>query len=194
MRASDDEGRPLADVVVSADRVGAGGRSKEAAPVNGERPTATIAQIDKQFVPYVTAIRVGTAVTFPNYDEILHNVYSFSRAKTFQLPLYKDTSPEPVVFGEPGVVVLGCNIHDWMVAYVYVLETPWFSKTTSEGRATLEVPPGEYLVEVRHPRRNRRASTPARELRLQEGARAELEFRVTLKPEWRPERKPERGR
>lgn len=183
----DGDGNPVKDAVVVATALADNSTNSKAST---EKPhTATIAQINKQFVPYVTAIRVGTAVSFPNKDDILHNVYSFSKAKKFQLPLYKDESPEPVVFNKPGVIILGCNIHDWMVAYVYVLETPHFVKTGSSGRAELKgLALGEYRVEVRHPRKRRRGSSPALRILVDSETTKRLGFVIALKPEWRPQR------
>lgn len=190
----DDSGNPVKDAVVLATSLTDKSAKAEASPgAQGESskqpPTATIAQINEEFVPYVTAIRVGTAVSFPNKDDILHNVYSFSKAKKFQLPLYKDEPPAPVVFDKPGVVILGCNIHDWMVAYVYVLETPYFAKTDSSGRAELKgLPPGDYKVQVRHPRKRKRGSSPAQRILVGMEATKQSQFVIALKPEWRPQR------
>jgi len=103
-------------------------------------------QIDKQFVPRVLPVLAGSKVSFPNKEKIHHHIYSFSKAKRFELPLYKDTSPEPVVMDKPGVVKLGCNIHDGMLGYILVLDNPHFAKTKSNGRARLALPPGEYQV------------------------------------------------
>jgi len=110
-------------------------------------------QIDKEFVPRVKPILVGSQVSFPNHDNIRHEVYSFSPAKTFELPLYAGTPAKPVLFDKPGVVVLGCNIHDWMVGYIYVSESPWFAKTAADGKTVLRgLPPGRYVVRAWHPR------------------------------------------
>ena len=99
-------------------------------------------QVDKQFVPKVQAVLVGTPVTFPNNDNVRHQVYSFSPAKRFELPLYAGVPAQPIVFDKPGVVVLGCNIHDWMVGYIYVSESPYFAKTGKDGKAVLaDLPP-----------------------------------------------------
>ena len=182
----DENGNPVKDAVVVATALIDNSTNSKAST---EKPrTLTIAQIDKQFVPYVTAIRVGTAISFPNKDDILHNVYSFSKAKKFQLPLYKDEPPEPVVFDKPGVVILGCNIHDWTVAYVFVLETPYFAKTDSSGRAKLkDLPLGEYSVQARHPRKRRRGSSPALRILVGMEATQRSQFVIALKPEWRPQ-------
>ena len=113
---------------------------------------AVIEQRDKQFVPYVTAIQVGTSVTFPNRDSVRHDVYSLSPAKRFELPLYAGIPAEPVTFDKEGFVTLGCSIHDWMVAYIAVLPTPYFQVTGKDGRTVLEdLPAGQYSVEVWQP-------------------------------------------
>src|SRR6266550_870862 len=117
-----------------------------------EKKKAVIDQRDKQFVPYVTAVQVGTSVIFPNSDNIRHDVYSFSSAKKFELPLYSGVPAEPVVFDKVGFITLGCNIHDWMIAYVAVLPTPYFQVTRQDGRAVLkDLPAGQYTVQVWHP-------------------------------------------
>ncbi len=186
----DTAGNRLQDAVILAESVDT--RSDRANAGETNPPAATIAQNNKQFEPYVSVIRVGTAVNFPNRDEILHNVYSFSKAKPFQLPLYKDKAPQPVIFDEPGVVILGCNIHDWMVAYVYVADTPHFAKTGADGRAVLTgLSPGSYLIRVWHPRKKRRGSSPERRIRVTTASLEPMEFTVALKPEWRPRRPPE---
>ena len=186
----DTAGNRLQDAVILAESVDM--PSDGASVEESNPPAVTIAQNNKQFEPYVTAIRVGTAVNFPNRDDILHNVYSFSKAKPFQLPLYKDKAPQPVIFDEPGVVILGCNIHDWMVAYVYVADTPHFAKTGPDGRAVLTgLPPGSYLLRVWHPRKKRRGSSPERRIRVTTASPEPMEFTVALKPEWRPRRPPE---
>lgn len=186
----DTAGNRLQDAVILAESVDTRSDSANAGEINP--PAATIAQNNKQFEPYVSVIRVGTAVNFPNRDDILHNVYSFSKAKPFQLPLYKDKAPQPVIFDEPGVVILGCNIHDWMVAYVYVADTPHFAKTGADGRAVLSgLSPGSYLIRVWHPRKKRRGSSPERRIRVTTASLEPMKFTVALKPEWRPRRPPE---
>ena len=142
----DLRGKPLSNAVVLATPVD----SKAAAHARG--PADAVDQVDKQFLPYVKAVYTGSKVWFPNNDNIRHQVYSFSQPKQFELPLYAGTEAPPVLFDKPGVVVLGCNIHDWMVGYIYVSETPFFATTDAAGAATLEdLPSGEYLVRVWHP-------------------------------------------
>ncbi len=109
-------------------------------------------QVDKQFVPYVKVVTVGSKILFPNSDQVRHQVYSFSPAKRFELPLYAGTPAQPILFDKAGVVVLGCNIHDWMVGYIYVSETPFFAKTDRAGTATITgLAVGEYLVRIWQP-------------------------------------------
>lgn len=113
--------------------------------------TATMDQRNRMFVPHVLPVQSGTAVRFPNSDDVRHQVYSFSPAKSFQLPLYKGTPAKPVVFDQPGVATLGCNIHDRMSAYVVVVDTPYFEKTTPDGKVTLNLGAGRYTIRVWYP-------------------------------------------
>jgi plastocyanin len=135
--------------------------SLDDAPPPG-RATAVIDQVNKTYVPHVSVIRTGTAVTFPNSDRIHHQVYSFSPAKTFQMDLYRGASSAPVLFDKPGLVVLGCNIHDSMLAYVLVVDTPYFTRASSAGIATLDLPPGHYSLRTWHP--DLAAAAPARRI------------------------------
>ncbi len=149
-------------------------------------PADAVDQIDQQFVPYVKPVFVGSKVRFPNSDHVRHQVYSFSPAKKFELPLYAGTDAPPVLFDKPGVVVLGCNIHDWMVGYIYVSETPFFAKTEAAGTATLDsMPPGEYTVRVWHPSMERGEETTTRRVTLSADAPASVEWDLGLKPTFR---------
>ncbi|MBP9913879.1 MAG: hypothetical protein KBF26_10800 [Opitutaceae bacterium] len=150
---------------------------------------AVIAQEDKEYDPYVTPILAGTRVSFPNRDNIQHHLYSLSKPKRFEKPLYASGAEESIVFDQPGIVTLGCNIHDWMVAYVVILNTPWFAKTGPDGTAALtEIPAGRYRLEVWHPRLGKPAP---REITLTTGANPAQEFSLTLKPDRRIRRAPE---
>ncbi|HET7292326.1 MAG TPA: methylamine utilization protein [Vicinamibacteria bacterium] len=109
---------------------------------------AVMDQKDRRFVPHVLAVQTGAAVAFPNSDNVRHQVYSFSPAKKFQLPLYEGTPRKPVVFDKAGVVALGCNIHDRMSAYIVVVDTPHFG-VTRDGRTELQdLPAGAYSVRL----------------------------------------------
>lgn len=114
--------------------------------------SAVIDQVRVQFAPRVSVVETGASVSFPNSDDVLHHVYSFSPAKRFELPLYSGRPSSPVVFDQPGVVVLGCNIHDQMIAYVVVLDTPVHAVTGADGVVALEAPAGEYALQVWHER------------------------------------------
>jgi plastocyanin len=112
---------------------------------------AQIDQVDKKFVPRVTIVRSGTAITFPNSDRIRHQVYSFSPAKEFSLKLYAGSPKTAVLFDQPGLVVLGCNIHDKMVAFVGVVDSPYFAKVLPSGSAEVNLPAGRYRLRVWNP-------------------------------------------
>lgn len=118
------------------------------------RPLAgtEIEQLAKQFTQRLTVVPVGSAVGFPNRDKVRHHVFSFSPAKTFEIKLYAGTPSNPVLFDQPGVVVLGCNIHDRMLAWVLVVETPYYAQSDLLGQLTLpEVPAGSYRLRTWHP-------------------------------------------
>lgn len=181
----DEDGDPVEHAVVYANPVGAA-----STPATSGVHTV-IDQIDKEYVPYVTAVQVGTSVNFPNKDQIRHHVYSFSDAKTFEIPLYEGTPAEPVVFNEPGSVALGCNIHDWMKAYVFVTESPYFAVTESGGGATIELPAGEYAVEVWHPEITGEPSSASQRVSMA-GAESSLSFAIEKKRVWAPRRAPSR--
>ena len=143
----DAAGGPVPDVAVYA--MPATG-TLEARP---GKAVASIEQVDREFVPYLTVLQTGTTASFPNRDPILHHVYSFSPAKSFEIKLYTGKAPSTVTFDKPGIVTLGCNIHDWMIAYVLVVSTPWFGKTDSSGAVKLrDLPAGSYAVHAWHPR------------------------------------------
>jgi plastocyanin len=144
IRVLDSAGRPLPDAVVFLE-------SATAAAATRALPLVEISQAQRQFDPQVTVVPVGTAVSFPNRDTVRHHVYSFSPTKRFEIKLYVGTPAEPVVFDRPGIAVLGCNIHDQMVAWVVVVPTPWYGKTDARGvwRAPA-VPPGGYRLRAWH--------------------------------------------
>jgi len=179
----DNNGAPVSDAVVYV--------KSSSGRTTLPKKQAVIDQRDKQFVPYVTAVQVGTSVMFPNSDNIRHHVYSFSPAKKFELPLYHGTPAEPVTFDKVGFVTLGCNIHDWMVAYVAVLPTPYFEVTGKDGRALLkDLPPGQYSVEVWQPALKGAPESLAQDVNVAAGGAKELVFSLDLKPDFRAKRAP----
>ncbi|MDY7575181.1 methylamine utilization protein [Actimicrobium sp. CCI2.3] len=110
---------------------------------------AQIEQKGRVFIPAVTVIQSGASISFPNNDTVRHQVYSFSPAKVFELKLYSGAGGEPLLFDKPGTVVIGCNIHDKMSAYIQVVDTPYFAKTDNSGKAVIDnLPAGKYNLKV----------------------------------------------
>lgn len=140
----DDGDRPLAGAVVFLESAQA---RRQVRPL----AQAEMGQAGKQFVPQVLVVPVGTAVDFPNRDTVRHHVYSFSPAKKFELKLYIGTPANPVVFDRSGIAVLGCNIHDQMVGWIVVVETPYYAMSDAQGRAVIDAPPGSYRLRSWHP-------------------------------------------
>lgn len=179
----DGKGAPVSDAVVYAKT------SSESAP--RPKKQAMIDQINKEFVPYVTAVQVGTSIMFPNKDNIRHHVYSFSPAKRFELPLYEGTPAAPVLFDKVGFVTLGCNIHDWMIAYVAVLPTPYFQITGNAGRVSLKnLPSGQYTIEVWQPSLKGSPEQLAQQVDLAGEGAKDLAFTLEFKPDFRVKRAP----
>lgn len=134
------------DTVIYAERT-----PKTELPV--PRPPAVLDQTDLTFVPRVLPIVVGTTVMFPNHDDVPHNVYSSSPAKIFNMGIYPKGASRQITFDRPGEVLLLCNIHPHMSAYVLVLEQPYFSIATRDGSFSLkELPPGKYKITTWHAR------------------------------------------
>lgn len=127
----DQHGQPLPNAVVEL--------YKAAKHERTSLPVAVMDQVDKAFFPDLLVVQKGQQVNFPNSDNIRHHVYSFSQAKPFQLKLYSGQPKEPVTFDQQGVVVLGCNIHDSMVGYIYVANSEHVYKTNNMGKLTLDI-------------------------------------------------------
>jgi plastocyanin len=144
---TDEQRAPVADAVVML---------QPAAGINLAARLAArdvlVKQIEREFLPRVTLVGLGSKATFPNNDTVQHSVYSFSKAKPFEIPIYSGNSPTTVTFDRPGVVTLGCNIHDWMVGYIVVADTPVAELTKADGLASIgELPPGNYTLRIWHP-------------------------------------------
>jgi plastocyanin len=111
-----------------------------------------MAQEKIQFHPFVLLVPVGATVAFPNLDKVRHHVYSFSPARTFELKLFGQEDHRTVTFDKPGVVALGCNIHDRMLGYIYVSDTPYAARSDEHGQVQLHnLPEGSVTLKVWHP-------------------------------------------
>jgi plastocyanin len=181
----DREGHPVSDVVIVATPRQTG----DAAASSEALRHAIMDQVDRQFVPRILVVRTGTPVDFPNSDRVAHQVYSFSPAKRFQLSLYRGQVYPPLVFDKPGLVVLGCNIHDDMLGYIYVTPSPFFGKTGAAGTLRLDgLPGGDYEVSAWNPRFNEATDEITENVQLGVSAHPPVTLRLTkaLSPEWRP--------
>ena len=184
----DRRGQGIGEVVVTL--------SPESGTVHqaGVPARAVIDQQHRAFVPQVLAVAVGTSVDFPNNDSVSHEVYSFSPAKHFQLPLYKGEPHAPVLFDRPGLVVLGCNIHDQMVGYIYVTDAPYFGTTQGDGSLKLKgVTAGNYKVTFWSPLV---ADAPERltwSIHVDEGVAVNVALQLTSELRARPEPRPSHG-
>ena len=141
IRVQSDSGQALAGAAVSVFVKGA-----RALALPGT--VADMAQKDKAFVPKLRIVQTGSSVNFPNFDTVRHHVYSFSPTKTFEIKLYAGTPAAPVVFDKPGTATLGCNIHDRMLGYIHVVDTPYFGVSDAAGALTIDIPPGEHRIRV----------------------------------------------
>ncbi|RVT45446.1 methylamine utilization protein [Rheinheimera sediminis] len=143
---TDQQGQPLEDAVVEL---------LDPANLKFVEKKAEVKQQDLTFIPFVSAYQTGTSVDFPNLDKTRHHVYSFSPAKVFELKLYANKPEAPVVFDQAGIIALGCNIHDYMQAYIYVGDSQFLQVTDSKGLTIFtDVPDGNYQLKLWHPWQN----------------------------------------
>ena len=151
-----------------------------AAPQKADKADDVIIdQQDSQFLPQISVIQTGTEVEFPNNDSVSHHVYSFARPNTFELPLYKGETRPRIRFDYPGIVTLGCNIHDSMLGYLVVVDTPYFGITDADGMLVIEKPvAGSYSSFVWSPRLDPREPLAMQTIML---ARDELTTVLQLK-------------
>lgn len=132
----DARGQPLSDAVLWISP------SPASTSAANDQLNGLMDQLNRTFVPYVLAVQRGTTVRFPNSDPINHHVYSFSPAKRFELRLHhQGEGAQEVLFDQAGLVTLGCNVHDWMLGFILVVDSPWFVQTDVNGRARLHYSP-----------------------------------------------------
>ncbi|HEY2808018.1 MAG TPA: methylamine utilization protein [Steroidobacteraceae bacterium] len=165
------DGNAVAGAVITARPLEGG--AKHPVPMH-----ALMDQINRAFAPDLLVVPVGSTVSFPNSDSVSHQIYSFSSAKRFQLPLYRGTPYPPVLFDQPGVITLGCNIHDEMLAYLVVTDAPYFGRTDATGSWSVELGPGRYRVTIWHPRLHAEAADLEREFTVGSDDRAEFTIRL----------------
>lgn len=140
----DATGKPVADAVVYVE-------AGEGQALPKPMKSAEISQKGLKFIPLVTAVQTGSKIFFPNNDKVRHHIYSFSPAHKFDQKLYSGTTAEPQTFEKAGTVVLGCNIHDRMLAYIRVVDTPYFAKTDAAGNVRIDLPAGgKFSVKAWH--------------------------------------------
>jgi len=143
VQIADATGKPLQDAAVYAEPL-------SPMPLTRTK-VAEIEQKSRKFMPVMTIVQTGSEISFPNNDTVRHHVYSFSPTKPFELKLYSGTPGTPILFDKPGTVVIGCNIHDQMVAYIQVVNTPHFGKSDQAGKVRLaDLGPGKYRLKAWH--------------------------------------------
>ncbi|WP_431478029.1 methylamine utilization protein [Massilia eburnea] len=170
---ADANGKPVADAVVYLEADG--GQSLPKPQKAGE-----ISQKGLKFNPLVTVIQAGSKIYFPNNDKVRHHIYSFSAPHKFDQKLYSGTTADPQTFDKPGTVVLGCNIHDKMIAYVRIVDTPYFGKTDAGGDVAVDAPAGKYVLKAWHPDIVG-GNAQEQAVRLSDGT-ANASFKFALKP------------
>jgi hypothetical protein len=162
----DAAGRPVRDAVVTVTPDAGVPRG----PIRFSWPLRVVQQ-NVQFQPFVLIAPVGTPVSFPNLDRVRHQVYSFSRGNRFEIELFGQDQTRTHTFTATGVAALGCNIHDQMLAYVRIVDTPWAGKTDGSGEVTIPgIPAGGASLKVWHPRLNVPGNESAYVLTINAGA------------------------
>jgi plastocyanin len=145
---TDEDGHTVANAVVM---LVPDGREVSAASRLGS--DKVIDQRDETFLPLVTIIPRGGRVSFSNNDPTMHQVYSFSPIRQFEFTLAQKQKSPPVTFDKAGVAAIGCNIHDEMIAYVFVSDSPWSALTGPDGKVAFnDLPEGNYRAQIWHPR------------------------------------------
>jgi plastocyanin len=169
------DGKPVANAVVFV-------QEPAAMQPAAASQSAIMDQFNKTFVPEMLPVAVGTQVRFPNRDQIRHHVYSFSRPKRFELPLYKGEDAAPVLFDKPGVVKIGCNIHDWMSAIILVLPNDRYAVTKEDGTFSLPgLDSGNYTITAWHAQSRDKTEDIAQRVAIVDHD-PQLTFKLSLAP------------
>ncbi|HEY1723629.1 MAG TPA: hypothetical protein VGG27_20465 [Magnetospirillaceae bacterium] len=145
---ADDGGHPVADSVITLiPQNPANGPAAQPKP-----ETRVIDQKDETFIPYVQIVRPGDPIVFRNSDDTRHHVYSFAKIKAFEFVLAPGESSVPMQIAAPGIAVVGCNIHDNMINYLFVSDAPYLAQTRAEGSVTFaNLSAGTYALHIWHP-------------------------------------------
>ena len=185
----DAEGHPVPQAVVTLFP-----HDRDQAPVlaKGAQPLV-VDQVKETFVPAIQILRPGGTVLFRNSDRVRHHVYSFSATRTFEFVLAAGESSPALVLPKVGVITIGCNIHDRMVAYLFVTDAPYAALTAEAGTVSFsELKDGVYTARIFHPRQRRNPLPSEQEVSV--GAMgAGLRFTLSLLPDRLHDRSPERG-
>lgn len=114
--------------------------------------TVEIGQLDRAFTPYINVMQLGNSANFQNKDDITHHIYSPVGENKFSFKIRAGQSQRKDDFQQSGEVAMGCNIHDWMSGYLYIVDTPLFGKTDAQGRVSIAIEQqGKYQLVVWHP-------------------------------------------
>ena len=134
-------------------------------------------QDNETFIPHILPITRGSTVDFSNDDPFFHNVFSLSRAATFDLGRYPKDRTRSATFTRPGLVKVYCRIHSQMSATIVVLDHPFFAVPGDDGRFALRnVPPGQYTLVGWHERVGERTLT----VRVEAGATTDVELTLPV--------------
>jgi len=184
VRFKDNDGAPILDAVVEI--------ITPSLPLPEDWDyTGIMDQVDKEFIDNVVITVAGSYITFPNSDDIQHHVYSFSDNKSFELPLYSGNDADPVLFDVPGVAVVGCNIHDWMLGYIYVSKSHLVTKSDENGLAVIEgLAGGDYQLQIWHERARRSEQFSTFDVNIPSTGAATIEIELNLGRDRRIRRAP----
>ena len=192
VRVNDQHGAPVPDAIVTlTPRLGT---EIAASLVHPPARVHVIDQKDETFIPYLEVFRAGDSVVFRNSDRTRHHVYSFAPVRPFEFMLLPGESSQPLQLDKPGVIAVGCNIHDQMITYLFVSDAALIARAEKDGRAYLaSAPPGSYDVRAWHPLLRPGEPDNAQTLTITTtGGGKALAFALQLLPDPRRKADPER--